>query len=223
MLEGSTGYAKGKLVTGSIKKKGSTTYTPGVNNQVISKGQYLNEDQVILGDSNLKSENIKSGVEIFGINGSIPDYSGKTLEATIITSDEPYTYLNIPEGYYYLSSQIKLNTIKNEIKIGSSNVPEKVFHALVVITSATSYQNDNITVQGSIIESKEFLKSTTLQATNYYNVYTNGYDLKLSGKSGTINISFSGGAVNNQNAYVIYFYEYYVIKFKKNSRNNIVK
>ena len=44
MLEGSTGYAKGKLVTGSIKKKGSTTYIPGVNDQVISKGQYLNED-----------------------------------------------------------------------------------------------------------------------------------------------------------------------------------
>ena len=30
-----------------------------------------------------KSENIKSGVEIFGINGSIPDYSGKTLEARL--------------------------------------------------------------------------------------------------------------------------------------------
>ncbi len=44
MLEGSTGYAKGKLVTRSIKKKGSTTYIPGVNDQVISKGQYLNED-----------------------------------------------------------------------------------------------------------------------------------------------------------------------------------
>ena len=106
MLEGSTGYAKGKLVTGSIKKKGSTTYTPGVNNQVISKGQYLNEDQVILGDNNLKSENIKSGVEIFGISGSIKDYSGKTLEATTITSDETYTYLNIPEEAIYDTSSI---------------------------------------------------------------------------------------------------------------------
>ena len=106
MLEGSTGYAKGKLVTGSIKKKGSTTYTPGVNDQVISKGQYLNEDQVILGDNNLKSENIKSGVEIFGISGSIKDYSGKTLEATTITSDETYTYLNIPEEAIYDTSSI---------------------------------------------------------------------------------------------------------------------
>ena len=108
MLEGSTGYAKGKLVTGSIKKKGSTTYTPGVNNQVISKGQYLNEDQVILGDNNLKSENIKSGVEIFGISGSIKDYSGKTLEATTITSDETYTYLNIPDGIYNEESKVKV-------------------------------------------------------------------------------------------------------------------
>ena len=108
MLEGSTGYAKGKLVTGSIKKKGSTTYTPGVNDQVISKGQYLNEDQVILGDNNLKSENIKSGVEIFGISGSIKDYSGKTLEATTITSDETYTYLNIPDGIYNEESKVKV-------------------------------------------------------------------------------------------------------------------
>ena len=61
---------------------------------------------MILGDNNLKSENIKSGVEIFGISGSIKDYSGKTLEATTITSDETYTYLNIPEEAIYDTSSI---------------------------------------------------------------------------------------------------------------------
>ncbi len=70
MLEGYTGYAKGKLVSGSIKKKGSTTYTPGVNNQIINRGQYLDEDQTILGDKDLVPENIKSGVELFGVNGT---------------------------------------------------------------------------------------------------------------------------------------------------------
>ena len=70
MLEGYTGYAKGKLVSGSIKKKGSTTYTPGVNNQIINRGQYLDEDQTILGDGDLVAENIKSGVELFGVNGT---------------------------------------------------------------------------------------------------------------------------------------------------------
>ncbi len=137
MLEGSTGYAKGKLVIGSIKKKGSTTYTPGVNNQVISKGQYLNEDQVILGDSNLKPENIKSGVEIFGISGSIPDYSGKTLEATTITSDETYTYLNIPEeGIYNSSSKIK--TVSTDL---NKDVIDGIYEALIASGVTPSSKN----------------------------------------------------------------------------------
>lgn len=70
MLEGATGYSKGVLVTGTIKSKGATTYTPGTSNQMISSGQYLSGTQTIVGDADLKPENIKDGIDIFGVLGS---------------------------------------------------------------------------------------------------------------------------------------------------------
>lgn len=54
---------------GSIPSKNSYTYTPTTQNQIISSGQYLAEDQIILGDSNLISSNIRVGVDIFGVTG----------------------------------------------------------------------------------------------------------------------------------------------------------
>ncbi len=141
MLEGYTGYAKGKLVSGSIKKKGSTTYTPGVNNQIINRGQYLDEDQVIIGDKDLVAENIKSGVELFGVNGTytsdanavsnqilsgktayvngnkitgnMANKAGATVTASTTTSDATYTYLTIPQaGYYDTTSKVKVENSK---------------------------------------------------------------------------------------------------------------
>ncbi len=70
MLEGATGYSKGVLVTGTIKSKGATTYTPGTSNQTIALGQYLSGTQTIRGDTNLVSGNIAKGKSIFGVEGS---------------------------------------------------------------------------------------------------------------------------------------------------------
>ncbi len=54
--------------------KGAQTYTPTTTNQTISSGRWLTGDQTIKGDVNLVASNIKSGVNIFGVNGS---YSGQ--------------------------------------------------------------------------------------------------------------------------------------------------
>ena len=54
--------------------KGAQTYTPTTTNQTISSGRWLTGDQTIKGDANLVASNIKSGVNIFGVNGS---YSGQ--------------------------------------------------------------------------------------------------------------------------------------------------
>ena len=56
-----------------MSTKSATTYTPSTSNQTISSGYYLTGTQTIKGDSNLVASNIKSGVSIFGVNGS---YSG---------------------------------------------------------------------------------------------------------------------------------------------------
>ena len=70
MLAGVTGYSKGVLVTGTIPSRGTVTYTPGTTNQTIGAGQYLSGAQTIIGDPDLVAGNIRSGVNIFGVNGT---------------------------------------------------------------------------------------------------------------------------------------------------------
>ena len=53
-----------------IAKKGAHTYVPSANSQTINAGQYLSGTQTISGDANLVSDNIKSGVSIFGVVGT---------------------------------------------------------------------------------------------------------------------------------------------------------
>lgn len=61
---------------GTITKKAAATYTPTTSNQTIAAGTYLSGTQTIKGDSNLVAENIKSGVNIFGVDG---EYSGASI------------------------------------------------------------------------------------------------------------------------------------------------
>lgn len=69
------GYHNGSgKVTQSVPTKGEQTYTPGRSNQTIGSDQWLSGAQTILGDPNLKPENIKKGVTIFGNVGTHEGY-----------------------------------------------------------------------------------------------------------------------------------------------------
>ena len=199
MLEGYTGYAKGKLVSGSIKKKGSTTYTPGVNNQIINRGQYLDEDQVIIGDKDLVAENIKSGVELFGVNGTytsdanavsnqilsgktayvngnkitgnMANKAGATVTASTTTSDATYTYLTIPQaGYYDTTSKVKVENSK----IGSSS-------------------DSNIINLGQITTYDVKLKYPSV----YSKLTNDNFIIKITGGSAGVSYNVSSGAIYN--------------------------
>lgn len=88
ILSGKTAYVNGEKVTGSIESKAAATYTPGISKQLIASGQYLSGTQTIQGDSNLISENIKSGVSIFGVSGSYQGSGGiDTSDATAMAED----------------------------------------------------------------------------------------------------------------------------------------
>lgn len=71
ILSGKTAYVNGEKITGTIESLDVTTYMPSTENQIISQGKYLNGDQTILGDSNLIPENIKAGVSIFNVEGTL--------------------------------------------------------------------------------------------------------------------------------------------------------
>ena len=70
--------------------KGAATITPGTTNQTISAGTYCAGAQVIKGDANLISANIKSGVSIFGVGGSYKGEgggSGSSIEGIQLSDD----------------------------------------------------------------------------------------------------------------------------------------
>ena len=77
-------------VGSSIARKQAAAYTPGTADQIIGANQYLAGPQTIKGDPDLKAENIKSGVNIFGVAGS---YEGSgsggldTSDATAAATD----------------------------------------------------------------------------------------------------------------------------------------
>lgn len=58
-------------LTASVSTKGATTYTPTTSDQTIAASTYLTGAQTISGDANLTASNIKSGVSIFGVAGSL--------------------------------------------------------------------------------------------------------------------------------------------------------
>ncbi|MDD3241957.1 MAG: prepilin-type N-terminal cleavage/methylation domain-containing protein [Bacilli bacterium] len=81
IVEGKTAYNNGYKITGEIPNLGATNYTPSTSNISILGNQFLSGTQIILGDSNLVSSNIKEGVSIFGVPGS---YVGNTGSGKII-------------------------------------------------------------------------------------------------------------------------------------------
>ncbi len=70
ILNGYTAYVNGQKVIGRIPTFTPGNYTPGVKDIVIPKGYYLDGKITIQGDLNLVPENIKEGVEIFGVKGT---------------------------------------------------------------------------------------------------------------------------------------------------------
>ena len=71
----SAGTAGTVTVSGSeteqLTTKAAATITPGTTAQTIAAGTYLTGAQTIAGDSDLVASNIKSGVNIFGVAGSL--------------------------------------------------------------------------------------------------------------------------------------------------------
>lgn len=70
----------GAKVTGTMPEQGAQTITPGTANKTIPSGRYLTGAQTILGDPDLVPGNIRSGVNIFGVSGTMEEgpsiYSG---------------------------------------------------------------------------------------------------------------------------------------------------
>jgi hypothetical protein len=78
-----------------------TTHTPGTSDKKLEHGHWLSGDQIIKGDSNLKAANIKKGVSIFGVNGSLETSSGSTGGGSFVKVTE---FIEPHDAYSAVSS-----------------------------------------------------------------------------------------------------------------------
>lgn len=102
-----TATAGDKSATKQLSTQGAKTWTPTTSNQTISSGKYLTGTQTIKGDTNLVASNIKSGVSIFGVNGSYEgNSSGGSNTVTVITE-------NIDNVLYYVDSSGSVQTMSS--------------------------------------------------------------------------------------------------------------
>lgn len=94
ILSGMTAYVNGQKLTGTIAFKAAERFTPGTSVQVIQAGVYLSGSQTIAGDVNLLSENIRSGVSIFGVVGTMSDGGSAEIEDAFLTRTYSTVYEN---------------------------------------------------------------------------------------------------------------------------------
>ena len=81
----SAGYVSAgtKSSTKQLATEVAHTITPGTSDKTIAAGKYLTGTLTIKGDANLVAENIKSGVNIFGVAGTYDGGGGSGGYATI--------------------------------------------------------------------------------------------------------------------------------------------
>lgn len=120
-----------KSSTQQLTTQAAQTITPGTANKTIASGRYLTGTQTIKGDANLLAANIKSGVSIFGVAGtleatSLPDwiwrveYHTFTLTAASDTVETPYLTngynKNLPNACFIWANDQSLVTGTNQLR-----------------------------------------------------------------------------------------------------------
>lgn len=74
-----------KSATKQLTTQAAQTITPSTSNKTIASGRYLTGTQTIKGDANLVAGNIKSGVSIFGVTGTMS--ASEDLDSVLDTQE----------------------------------------------------------------------------------------------------------------------------------------
>ena len=107
ILLNKTAYVNGEKITGTIENLEATEYTPSTDDQYIDPGVYISGSQIIKGDQFLIPDNIRSGITIFGVQGTFNGggsseiREGSLLNTSSFTSKEET--LNTYGGSVYIS------------------------------------------------------------------------------------------------------------------------
>lgn len=136
--------AGSKSATHQLTTQGGKTVTPGTSQQTaVASGRYTTGPVYVAGSANLKAENIKQGVNIFGVVGTLQGAGERTEFGFLVerpTHGRMWIYTDIsyteqPEGktsYFVNDGDSSAHTF--ECRVGS----------FVIIESDDRYNDDNI-------------------------------------------------------------------------------
>ena len=121
-------------VGSSIARKQAAAYTPGTADQIIGANQYLAGPQTIKGDPDLKAENIKSGVNIFGVDGSYEGSGSGGLD----TSDATAAATDIANGKTaYVNGAKVTGTLRSASRVAYASSGSSSGDAVVSLITKT--------------------------------------------------------------------------------------
>lgn len=110
-------------VASGVARENERTITPTTQNQVINAKTYLEGQQTIAGDENLKPENIAQGKTIFGVVGTAQTATRDENETMYEMQEIDYMrflsseipYYDIPTSSEYQTQQNEVNQIINQL------------------------------------------------------------------------------------------------------------
>ena len=124
LLSGHTMYdIAHQLVSGTMPNNGDVTIEPTTEQQTKNSGYYnsLQVNAVTSSiDSNIKPENIKSGISILGVNGTLVELNGHELEVTPSTEQKVIE----PEENYNAITRVTVKAVTSAID--SNIVPANI-------------------------------------------------------------------------------------------------
>lgn len=134
-----TAAAGSKTTTYQLAFQPAKTITPTTTTQVaVSSGYYTGGDITVAGDANLVASNIKSGVSIFGVNGTLTGEGGSTenYEDEILTGTlVSYSNNAINNLRSYAFQQV--TTLKTINMPACSAIGSAAFSGCTALTTAT--------------------------------------------------------------------------------------
>ena len=115
MLDGKTAYAKSTKLTGTMPNNGAVSLTISTLDQEVSiaQGYHDGSGKVTILDTEkakLIASNIKQGITILGVEGTLEPSSAVTVQSKTVTPTKDQQVVLPDEGYDYLS-QVTVNAI----------------------------------------------------------------------------------------------------------------
>ena len=147
-----------------VATKAATTYTPGTSNQTISGSTYLTGVQTIVGDADLVAGNIKSGVNIFGVNGT---YTGTNRAATATPSESAQTVT--PGDDYTGLSSVYINAVSSTY-VGSKVATKAATTYTPGTTNQTIAANTYLTGIQTIVGDADLVAGNIKSGVNIFGV-----------------------------------------------------